>query len=262
MSDMRFTGQICIVTGAAQGLGKAMAERIAAEGGTMVLADINADVLDETVKQFQIKGYLAEGYVIDLTNVSEIDAMIDYVADKYGRIDVLVNNAGIQIRKWATDFPEEEFDLLMDLNLKSYFFATRAAARHFKKQGRGVVVCTSSGNSVRPASKRSPYAISKAGVNGLARALGNELGRFGIRVNAVAPGYVMTEMVEKGVAEGIIDLDAIMSILPMKRFLEPSEIASAVAFLASSDASGINGQTLFVDAGWSANGLPEAKDLA
>ncbi|QPK81267.1 SDR family oxidoreductase [Schaalia sp. ZJ405] len=258
---MRFSNKVCIVTGSARGLGKAMAERLASEGGIMVLADVDGEFLDETVKQFQIKGYQAEGYIIDLTNVSEIDQMIDYIAQKYGRIDVLVNNAGMQIRKWATEFPEEEFDFLMDLNLKAYFFATRAAARYFKKQGYGAVVCTSSGNSIRPASKRSPYAISKAAVNGLAQALGNELGRFGIRINAVAPGYVMTDMVKQGIKEGIIDIDAIMSVLPMKRLLEPSEIASAVAFLASSDASGINGQTLFVDAGWSANGLPESKDL-
>ncbi|MDC4232474.1 glucose 1-dehydrogenase [Actinomyces sp. B33] len=258
---MRFTDKVCIVTGAAQGLGKAMAERLASEGGRMILADINAEALDRTVEEFRAAGYEAEPYVIDLTKVDEIDRMIDSTVDTHGRLDVLVNNAGVQIRKWATDFPEEEYDFLMDLNLKAYYFATRAAARHFKKQGGGVVVCTSSGNSARPTSKRTPYAISKAGVNALVAALGNEMGRFGIRVNAVAPGYVMTDMVKKGIEEGIIDVDAIMSILPNKRFLEASEIAAGVAFLASDDASGITGQTLFIDGGWTANGLPEAKDL-
>ena len=149
----------------------------------------------------------------------------------------------------------------MDINLKSYYFASRAAARYMKQQGGGAIVCTSSANSERFTTKRTPYCISKAAVNGLAAALGNEWGRFNIRVNAVAPGYVYTDMVKQGIAEGIIDEKAGMSVVPLKRYLLPEEIAAAVCFLLSDEASGITGQTLFVDGGWNKNGLPEAKDL-
>lgn len=254
-------GKITLVTGAAKGLGKAMACRLAQEGAVLVVADIDRGTLDATVAELTGSGFSAEGYQVNLCNTSEIDAMIDYVVKTYGRIDILINNAGIQIRKWATEFPEEEYDQLMDINLKAYYFASRAAARYMKLQGGGVIVCTSSANSERFTTKRTPYCISKAAVNALVAALGNEWGRFNIRINAVAPGYVYTDMVGQGIAEGIIDEKAIMSVIPLKRFLGAEEIASAVSFLASDDASAITGQTLFVDGGWNKNGLPEAKDL-
>jgi len=254
-------GRISIVTGGARGLGKAMAERLGKEGATVVIADIDVPSMEKTVAEMNEAGYPTEGYRIDLTKTEEIDAMIDHVAKKYGRIDILINNAGINIRQWATEYKEEDYDFLMDLNLKSYYFASRAAARYMKQQGGGAIVCTSSGNSERFTTKRTPYCISKAAVNGLVAAFGNEWGRFNIRINAVAPGYIYTDMVRQGIAEGIIDEKAIMSVLPNKRFLAAEEIANAVVFLASDEASGINAQTLFVDGGWNKNGLPEAKDM-
>ena len=254
-------GRISIVTGGARGLGKAMAERLGKEGATVVIADIDVPSMEKTVAEMNEAGYPTEGYRIDLTKTEEIDAMIDHVAKKYGRIDILVNNAGINIRQWATEYKEEDYDFLMDLNLKSYYFASRAAARYMKQQGGGAIVCTSSGNSERFTTKRTPYCISKAAVNGMVAAFGNEWGRFNIRINAVAPGYIYTDMVRQGIAEGIIDEKAIMSVLPNKRFLAAEEIANAVVFLASDEASGINAQTLFVDGGWNKNGLPEAKDM-
>lgn len=259
-SMYKLDGRIAIVTGGARGLGQAMAERLGKEGATVIIADIDTESMEKTVAAMNAAGSKAEGYQIDLTKTSEIDVMIDKVVADHGRIDILINNAGINIRQWATEYKEEDYDFLMALNLKSYYFASRAAARYFKKQGGGVIVCTSSGNSERFTTKRTPYCISKAAVNGLVAALGNELGRFNIRVNAVAPGYIYTDMVRQGIAEGIIDEQAIMSVLPNKRFLEASEIANAVVFLASDEASGINAQTLFVDGGWNKNGLPEAKD--
>ena len=259
MYDLK--GRIAIVTGGARGLGQAMAERLGKEGCRVVIADIDVASMEKTVANMNAAGTPTEGYRIDLTKTSEIDAMIEYVATKYGRIDILINNAGINIRQWATEYKEEDYDFLMALNLKSFYFASRAAARYMKKQGGGAIVCTSSGNSERFTTKRTPYCISKAAVNGLVAALGNELGRFNIRINAVAPGYIYTDMVRQGIAEGIIDEKAIMSVLPNKRFLEASEIANAVVFLASDEASGINAQTLFVDGGWNKNGLPEAKDM-
>lgn len=246
-------GKTAIVTGGARGIGKGICERLAAEGARLVIVDIDKAAAEATAAELN-----AEPYVANLCNVSEIEAMIQYVHHKYGSIDILINNAGVQIREWATDFDEAKFDFLMDLNLKAYYFASRAAARYMKEQkGGGAIVCISSANSTCYTSRRSPYNISKAAVNGLVGTLGVEWGRYNIRINAVAPGYVLTDMVHKGISDGIIDMETNFKVIPMKRLLRLDEIASGVCFLASSESSGITGQTLFIDGGWSRCGLPE-----
>ena len=191
---------------------------------------------------------------------AQIEAMMEYVNVKYCSIDILINNAGIQIREWATDFETEKLDKVFNLNLRSYYISSRVAARYMKKQGYGSIVCISSGNSTQFTSKRSPYNIAKAGVNALAATFAVEWGRFNLRVNAVAPGYLDTDMVRQGIADGVIDIDNVMQVLPSKRLQKVEEVANAVVFLASDLGSGISGQTLFVDGGWNKCGLPEGKD--
>lgn len=249
--------RIAIVTGGAKGIGRGICQRLAADGAKIIVADIDAEGAMEAAEILKQSGVSAEGYAVDLTKVEEIDRMMDYVHEKYGRIDILINNAGVQIREWAMDFDEEKFDFLMDLNLKAYYFAARAAARYMKQQGGGAIVCISSANSTCYTSRRSPYNISKAAVNGLVGTLAVEWGRFNIRINAVAPGYVLTDMVKKGVEEGIIDMDTNFKVIPMKRFITLEEIGNGVCFLASDEAGGVTGQTLFIDGGWSCCGLPE-----
>ena len=247
------SGKTAIVTGGARGIGKGICERLCAEGARLIIADIDISAAQETAAELG-----AEAYEADLCSVCAIDAMMQYVFETYGSIDILANNAGVQIREWAMDFEEAKFDFLMDLNLKAYFFASRSAARYMKQQAQGgSIVCISSTNSTAFTSRRGPYNISKAAVNGLVGTLGVEWGRYNIRINAVAPGYVLTDMVQKGISEGIIDMDTNFKVIPMKRLLSTAEIASGVCFLASSDASGITGQTLFIDGGWSRCGLPE-----
>jgi NAD(P)-dependent dehydrogenase (short-subunit alcohol dehydrogenase family) len=251
-------GKTAIVTGGARGIGKGIAQRLAAEGARLIIADIDGEAARAFAEELRGEGRDAEAYRADLRKVSEIDAMIKHVYDTYGSVDILVNNAGVQIREWATEFDEEKFDLLMDLNLKAYYFAARAAAKYMKDQENGgSIVCISSANSECFTSRRSPYNISKAAVNGLVGTLAVEWGRFNIRINAVAPGYVLTDMVQKGIDEGIIDMKTNYKVIPMKRLLRLDEIASGVCFLASDEASGITGQTLFIDGGWSRCGLPE-----
>lgn len=251
-------GKTAVVTGGAQGIGKGICERLAAEGARLVIVDIDEEAALALASDLTEKGGSAAAYKANLCNVDEIDAMIRYVHGKHGSIDILVNNAGVQIREWATEFDEAKFDFLMDLNLKAYYFASRAAARHMKEQPHGgAIVCVSSANSTRYTSRRSPYNISKAAVNGLVGTLAVEWGRFNIRINAVAPGYVLTDMVKKGIEEGIIDLETNFKVIPMKRLLRLEEIANGVCFLASEEASGITGQTLFIDGGWNQCGLPE-----
>lgn len=247
-----------IVTGGARGIGKGISARLSAEGAKLIIVDIDEDAARTAAAELCRGGAYAKAYKADLRNVGEIDAMIQYVHEKYGSIDILINNAGVQIREWATEFDEAQFDLLMDLNLKAYYFAARAAARYMKNQEHGgSIVCISSANSTCFTSRRSPYNISKAAVNGMVGTLAVEWGRFNIRINAVAPGYVLTDMVQMGINQGIIDMQTNFKVIPMKRLLREEEIAGGVCFLASDEASGITGQTLFIDGGWSRCGLPE-----
>lgn len=254
-------GKVTLITGGIRGIGKGIARRFVEEGAQVIVTG-SKDVENarKTVEELSKLGKI-ESYMADLSDAGAIDKMIDDVVKKYGRIDILINNAGIQIWEWATEFKVEDFDKVLGVNLRAYYLAARAAARYMKKQGGGSIVCISSGNSERYTTRRSAYNISKAAVNGLVGTLGVEWGRFNIRINGVAPGYVMTDMVQKGIDEGIIDVDNIMLVIPMKRFLQPEEIASSVCFLASDEASGITGQVLFTDGGWSRAGLPEQRDI-
>jgi len=254
-------GKIAVVTGGSRGLGKAMAEKLLEEGMTVVVADILQAELKTTVDEFRARGFKADSFVADLGKVADIEKMVAYAVEKYGTLDVLVNNAGIQIRKPAVEFEEEDWDKLMGINLKAFYFAATAAARIMIPKGRGSIICISSANSTAYTSRRSLYNISKAAVNGLVGTLGVEWARYGVRINAVAPGYVETDMVMQGVKDGIINLEELLTVFPVKRMMKPGEIANAVAFLASDASSGIVGQTIFVDGGWSKNGLPEKKEL-
>ena len=251
-------GKVTIVTGGARGIGKGICARMAGEGAKLILVDIDETSANETASELRKTGAEVEVCRVDLCKVQEIDAMIAYVHSQYGSIDILVNNAGIQIREWATDFDEAKFDMLLDLNLKAYYFASRAAARHMKNQNSGgAIVCISSANSERFTTLRSPYNISKAAINALVGTLAVEWSRFNIRINAVAPGYVLTDLVKQGVESGLINMENNYKVIPMKRFITVEEISSGVCFLASDEASGITGQTLFIDGGWSRCGLPE-----
>ena len=254
-------GKITVVTGGTRGIGKGIAKRFLEEGATVIIiGGKNKADAENAVAELSPLGKI-EAMMVDLSEAAAVEKMIDDVVAKYGRIDILVNNAGIQIRKWATEFPIDEFDKVINVNMRAYYIASRCAARYMQKQGGGSIVCISSGNSQCFTSQRSAYNISKVAVNGLVATLGVEWARFNIRINAVAPGYVMTEMIQKGINEGIIDIDNIMKVIPMKRLLMPEEIGNSVVFLASDEASGITGQTLFTDGGWSKAGLPEEKDL-
>lgn len=249
--------KIAVVTGGTRGIGRGIAQRLADEGAKLVIVGTNMETAEKTAREMRLGGADVEAYAADLRNVSEIDALMAHVHDAYGRIDILVNNAGVQIRQWAADFTEKDYDFLMDLNLKAYYFAACAAAKYMKAQGGGAIVCVSSGNSTCFTSRRSLYNISKAAVNALVGTLAVEWGRFNIRVNAVAPGYVLTDMVKKGIDDGVIDMETNFKVIPIKRMLSTEEIGNGVCFLASEEASGVTGQTLFIDGGWSRCGLPE-----
>lgn len=250
---MDLKDKIVIVTGGAQGIGKAIVSVLVQKGARVVIADIDREAGDQAVKEIPN----CEFYAIDLCKDEEIEQMFEYVNEKYGKIDSLVNDAGIQIRNWATDFDMQKFDAVINLNLRAYYVCSRTAARYMKKQGGGTIVCISSVNGTRYHSKRSAYNISKAGVNGMVGTLAVELGRFGIRINSVAPGYVETEVMLSGFREGILNEANIKSVIPMKKYVLPEQVGKLVAFLASDESDGITGQTIHIDNGQSKIALPE-----
>lgn len=255
-------GKNAVVTGAARGIGRGIAERFASEGVNVLLADILEDEAKAAAAELAEKyGVSTQTYGVDLTDNDQIEDMMEYADKNLGSIDILVCNAGITIHNWATDYTIEEIDKVFDLDLRGYYLCARTAARYMKKQGKGNIVMISSANSVVYHSKRSLYNVSKAATAGMAGTLGVELARFGIRVNSVGPGYVLTDLVKNGVANGTIKMEENFKVIPDKRFIEIEEIASVVAFLASDESSAINGQNIIADLGWSKNALPEDADM-
>ena len=237
--------KIVVVTGAAQGIGKSIAQVLVDKGAYVIVADINEEKGKQTEKELGN----AEFYKIDLTNDDEVESLFEYVHNQYGRIDSLVNDAGIQIREWATDFDLEKFDAVIKLNLRSYYVCSRVAARYMKEQHKGTIVCISSVNGTRYHSKRSAYNISKAGVNGMCGTLAVELGRFGIRVNSVAPGFIYT-----GMTAASFDIPDVRAksetLIPNGRLGMPKDIASVVLFLLSDMSDYVTGTMLFADGGY------------
>lgn len=254
---MRFKDRVVVVTGAARGIGEAIAHRFADEGALLVMADVT-DSVHSTVEKFCASGVTAKGVLADVTKAGDIQKMIDTAVSAFGRLDVLVNNAGIQIRCPSVDFPEADWDKLMGVNLKAVFFCSQAAARVMMAKGAGgAIVNVASATCTNTTPGRAPYVISKAGVVALTAVLGAEWAPCGIRVNAVCPGWIATDMVRDGMRLGVIREQEILSVTPLRRLASMTEIANAVIYLASDEASYVIGQSLFVDGGWSVLGIPQ-----
>lgn len=257
--------KIVFITGAARGLGYGMAEAFAQEGARIIIADINADMAAESARTIAEKhGVETESHAIDVTSVESIKGVFEQIRQKHGRLDVLVNNAGIQIRRPSKEFLEKDWDQLMGVNLKGPFFCCQQAA--LLMENGGAIVNISSGTSLRTTPGRAPYVISKGAINAMTAVLAAEWAedrgeKRAIRVNAVAPGWIATQMVKDGIALGVVSERQIFAAVPFKRLADASEIAKAVVFLASDDASYITGQTLFVDGGWSVLGMPDMSVL-
>lgn len=253
-----------IITGGANGIGRGITNCFVQQGDIVIVAD-----KDEEAGKRLVDGWNANKnnsqiyfYKVDLCEDDSVLELMKWTKDKFGSIDILVCNAGIQIRDWAIDFSMQQFDKLMNLNLRAYYLCAKIAAKYMKEQkDGGNIVCISSVNGEKYHSKRSPYNISKAAINGLVGTLAVEWGRYNIRVNAVAPGYVITELMKSGIKEGLINEKEIMSVIPLKRYITVEEIGNTVCFLTSDKASGITGQVINVDGGWSKNAIPETKDM-
>ena len=246
---MRLVGKIAVITGAARGIGQACAERFLTEGAKVVLADIDGDDLATTAGELAALGDL-RAVTTDVTKRAAVDALVATAVDAFGRLDLMVNNAGIARNQGFLDIAEQDFDDVIGVNLKGAFFGVQAAARQMIAQGGGgAIINMSSINALLANPNLATYAISKGGMNQLTAVAAVALAPHGIRVNGIGPGTILTEMVAKAVLSSEEARQTVLSRTPMGRCGETSEIAAVAAFLASEDASYITGQTIYPDGG-------------
>ena len=238
------SNKVCVVTGAAQGIGQACAERFAREGATVVIADID-DVNGKALAQKLHATYIH----CDVGDKAQVDSLVQEIALLHGRIDVLVNNAGIFKAANFLDVLEADFDAVLRVNLKGSFLVGQAAAREMAKTGGGSIVNMSSVNGVLAIPNIASYNVSKGGINQLTRVMALALADLGIRVNAVAPGTIATELATRAVLTSEGARQKILSRTPLKRLGSPQEVADVVAFLASDAASYMTGEIVVVDGG-------------
>jgi NAD(P)-dependent dehydrogenase (short-subunit alcohol dehydrogenase family) len=246
---MRHAGKGVIVTGAAQGLGLACAERFVAEGASVLMVDVQRERLQAEAARL---GERATAHVADLDRVSAALAgeIVERAAEAFGSVDVLVNNAGVIHQADFVDYPEDQFDRTQRINLKAPFLIGQAVARHMIAQGHGgAIVNMSSVNAELAIPNAVAYAVSKGGMKQLTAVMAVDLAKHGIRVNAVGPGTILTDMVRQSVMRSDAARRTILSRTPIGRCGEPEEVAAIVSFLASEDASYILGQTLYADGG-------------
>jgi len=243
---MRLKNKICIVTGAAQGIGLATALKFAREGATVVVCDMKAAAIDAAVTQCHALGAAAEGFVVNVTDRAQVDAMVAAVKAKFGRIDVLVNNAGITQDARLQKMTLDQFDAVIDVNLRGVFHCAQAVADTMVAQGAGVILNASSVVGIYGNFGQTNYAAAKFGVIGFTKTWSRELGPKGVRVNAVAPGFVETPILAS-VPDKV--LDHMREQVPLRRLGHPDEIANVYAFLASDEASYVNGAVLEVSGG-------------
>jgi NAD(P)-dependent dehydrogenase (short-subunit alcohol dehydrogenase family) len=247
-------GRVVVVTGAAQGIGAACAERFAQDGSRVCMLDIDDAKGEHLALQLAKRGLHVSYVRCDVGRKTDIDSAVASIVEQFGRIDVLANVAGTFRAAEFLDITEEDFDLVLRVNLKGSFLMAQAVARQMVKQvplggQRGAIVNMSSVNAVLAIPTIASYNMSKGGVNQLTRAMALALADHGIRVNAVAPGTIATELAARAVLQDDAARNKILSRTPLRRLGEPAEVAEAVAWLASSAASYITGEILTVDGG-------------
>lgn len=244
---MRLKGKVAIITGGGRGIGEATAVRFAEEGACVVVADVNAENIERVVGSILQKGGRATGAVVDVTDASSVDGMIRRTLEEYGRLDCIVNNAGITADAQLMKMTEEQWDRVIDVNLKGVYNCGQAAARVMAGQPEGgVILNATSVVGLYGNFGQTNYAAAKWGVIGMTKSWCKELGRKKIRVNAVAPGFILTPMTDK-MPDKVLEM--MVEKAPLQRLGTPEDVADAYAFLASDEAAFISGAVLSVDGG-------------
>jgi glucose 1-dehydrogenase len=247
---MKLAGRIALVTGAAQGIGLACAAAFAREGASVVIADVNVTAGEAALRQLRAWGAEAAFVSCDVSRKADVERAIAATLSEFGGIDIAVANAGIVHAAEFLDLEEADFDRVLAVNLKGVFLVGQAAARQMVKQGRGgAIINMSSVNAVLAIPNQVPYVVSKGAVNQLTKVMALALASHGIRVNAIGPGTILTDLAKTAVLGNREAERRILSRTPMGRMGAPDEIGNVAAFLASDDASYLTGQTIYPDGG-------------
>ena len=249
----RFDGRVAVVTGAARGIGFGTATRFAEEGASVAILDLDeASAAEAAAKLPLVDGAKAVGIGTDVSDTESANAAVERVVAELGGIHILVNNAGVTRDNLLFKMTDDDWDLVMNVHLRGAFLMTRAAQKHFVAQKYGKIVNLSSVSALGNRGQAN-YSAAKMGIQGFTRTLGIELGRYGVNANAIAPGFIATEMTDATAARLGVSVEdfraAAADMNPVKRVGYPEDIAAAAAFLCSDEASYITGQTLYVDGG-------------
>jgi 3-oxoacyl-[acyl-carrier protein] reductase len=243
---MSLKGKVALVTGGAQGIGKAIATRLAEEGATVTIADVNIDLARSVAAQLEDRGMTAFASQVDVSDSSQAEELIKQITGRFSSLDILVNNAGISRDALLIRTSEEDWDRMMAVNLKGAFNLTKSAARVMVRQKSGRIINVTSVIGLMGNAGQAAYASSKAGLVGLTKTAAKELAGRGITVNAVAPGYIQTAMTE---SLSQTAKDAFLNLIPLRKAGNVEDVANVVAFLVSDQADYITGQVIQVDGG-------------
>ena len=243
---MKLEGKVAIVTGGARGIGLCICEALAQEGARLAVVDILQETAEEAAEGFRARGIESQAFAADVANVEDVGRMVSEVVEAFSGVDILVNNAGITRDNLLIRMKESEWDLVLAVNLKGTFNCIKAVARPMMKARSGKIVNIASVVGVMGNAGQANYSASKAGVIGLTKTAAKELAARNITVNAVAPGYIQTDMTEKLAAEA---RDAFLTAIPLRRPGTPDDVARVVCFLAGPDSAYVTGQTINIDGG-------------
>jgi 2-deoxy-D-gluconate 3-dehydrogenase len=252
--SFRVDDQIAIVTGSGSGMGRAFAQALAGAGADVVITELpgREALAAETAALVQAQGRRALTLSLDVTQVASIRAMVEKVVTEWGQIDILINNAGMNIRKWAVDVTEQDWDTVVDTDLRGVFFCAQLVGKHMIQRGKGGrIINTASQIGLVGYTERVAYCAAKAGVINMTRVLAIEWAQHGITVNAIAPTFVNTPLVAALLTSEEIRKE-VLSRIPLGRLAEPEDIVGAVLYLASPAAAMVTGHTLVIDGGWTA----------
>lgn len=252
--EMRLKDKVAIVTGSSRGIGRGIARSLAKEGAIAIINSRSLDRAEVVAEEILEEGGQAFPIAADVTDRKAVETMVEEVAKRFKRIDILVNNAGITFIRPSEDLTEEEWDRAVATDLKAYFLCSQAVGKTMIKNGGGRIINITSILAERALPQRLAYCVSKAGANMLTMVLALEWARYNIRVNAVMPGFVATELVPKDIDKRIFDREAIIKKNPLQRLARVEDVGDAAVFLASQESDYITGTCLRVDGGWLAYG--------